>query len=132
MQQTAKVPRAKVKVFGPLVSFCQSCGGVMEQRIPEGEHEMRAVCSKCGAIHYQNPKMVVGCLVEHENKVLLCKRSIQPSYGLWTLPAGYMELGESAAEGAVRETMEEAQADVEVISHFAHLDIPVIGQCRAT
>lgn len=100
----------------------------MEQRIPEGEHEMRAVCSKCGSIHYQNPKMVVGCLVEHEGKVLLCKRSIEPSYGLWTLPAGYMELGESAAEGAARETLEEAQADVDIVSHFAHLDIPLIGQ----
>lgn len=103
----------------------------MQQRIPEGEHELRAVCSKCGSIHYQNPKMVVGCLVEHENKVLLCRRNIEPSYGLWTLPAGYMELGESAAEGAARETLEEARADVEVVAHFAHLDIPLIGQCRA-
>ncbi|KAG0619949.1 hypothetical protein M758_4G177500 [Ceratodon purpureus] len=120
--------QAMPKVFRPVVSFCQSCGGTMEQRIPEGEHEMRAVCSKCGSIHYQNPKMVVGCLVEHENKVLLCRRSIEPSYGLWTLPAGYMELGESAAEGAARETLEEAQADVEVVGHFAHLDIPLIGQ----
>lgn len=124
--------QAPPKVFRPVVSFCQSCGGTMEQRIPEGEHEMRAVCSKCGSIHYQNPKMVVGCLVEYENKVLLCRRSIEPSYGLWTLPAGYMELGESAAEGAARETLEEAQADVEVVGHFAHLDIPLIGQCRAT
>lgn len=116
------------KVFRPVVSFCQSCGGAMQQRIPEGEHELRAVCSKCGSIHYQNPKMVVGCLVEHENKVLLCRRNIEPSYGLWTLPAGYMELGESAAEGAARETLEEARADVEVVAHFAHLDIPLIGQ----
>jgi ADP-ribose/FAD diphosphatase len=70
--------------------------------------------------------------VEHDNKVLLCRRSIQPSYGLWTLPAGYMELGESAAEGAARETWEEAQAKVEVVAHFAHLDIPVIGQVRSS
>jgi ADP-ribose/FAD diphosphatase len=119
---------AKIKFLGPKMSFCPSCGGPIEQQIPEGEHELRAVCTLCHRIHYQNPKMVVGCLVEHDNKVLLCRRSIQPSYGLWTLPAGYMELGESAAEGAARETWEEAQAKVEVVAHFAHLDIPVIGQ----
>ncbi|PWA69157.1 nudix hydrolase [Artemisia annua] len=72
--------------------------------------------------------MVVGCLIEHDNKILLCKRNIQPSYGLWTLPAGYMEIGESASEGAIRETWEEAGAKVEVISPFAQLDIPLIGQ----
>lgn len=72
--------------------------------------------------------MVVGCLIEHDNKILLCKRKIQPSYGLWTLPAGYMEIGESATEGAMRETWEEAGAKVQVLSPFAHLDIPLIGQ----
>ncbi|KAL9259814.1 Nudix hydrolase 23, chloroplastic-like protein [Drosera capensis] len=71
---------------------------------------------------------VVGCLIEHENKILLCKRKIQPSYGLWTLPAGYLEIGESAVQGAMRETQEEAGAEVDVISPFAHLDIPLIGQ----
>ncbi|KAI8558902.1 hypothetical protein RHMOL_Rhmol04G0132500 [Rhododendron molle] len=71
---------------------------------------------------------VVGCLIEHDNKILLCQRKIQPSYGLWTLPAGYMEIGESAAEGAIRETWEEAGAEVEVLSPFAQLDIPRIGQ----
>lgn len=76
--------------------------------------------------------MVVGCLVEHEGKVLLCKRNIQPSHGLWTLPAGYLEVGESAAEGAMRETWEEAGASVEVVSPFAQLDIPFIGQVSNT
>ena len=76
--------------------------------------------------------MVVGCLVEHEGKVLLCKRNIQPSHGLWTLPAGYLEVGESAAEGAMRETWEEAGAIVEVVSPFAQLDIPLIGQVSNT
>ncbi|XP_057836052.1 uncharacterized protein LOC131046345 isoform X2 [Cryptomeria japonica] len=71
---------------------------------------------------------VVGCLVEHNDKVLLCKRKIQPSYGLWTLPAGFLEVGESAAGGAARETLEEACAEVEVVSPFAQLDIPFIGQ----
>ncbi|KAK7285477.1 hypothetical protein RJT34_20250 [Clitoria ternatea] len=110
------------------VKFCQWCGGSTKQDIPEGEEKLRAICTICGRIAYQNPKMVVGCLIEHDNKVLLCKRRIQPSVGLWTLPAGYLEIGESAVEGAIRETREEANADVEVISPFAQLDIPLIGQ----
>ncbi|RZB91579.1 Nudix hydrolase 23, chloroplastic isoform C [Glycine soja] len=110
------------------VKFCQWCGGPTKHEIPEGEERLRAICTSCGKITYQNPKMVVGCLIEHDNKVLLCKRKIEPSYGLWTLPAGYLEIGESAMEGAIRETREEANADVEVISPFAQLDIPLIGQ----
>ncbi|KAJ1403349.1 NUDIX hydrolase domain [Sesbania bispinosa] len=127
------------------IKFCQWCGGSTKYDIPDGEEKLRAICTICGKIAYQNPKMeyrmfcqtcreknsvtvVVGCLVEHDNKVLLCKRSIQPSHGLWTLPAGYLEIGESAVEGAIRETREEANADVEVISPFAQLDIPLIGQ----
>ncbi|KAJ0963863.1 hypothetical protein J5N97_028985 [Dioscorea zingiberensis] len=115
-------------VHKPRIRFCQSCGGATKQVIPNGEEKLRSVCSVCGRIHYENPKMVVGCLVEHDNKILLCKRKIEPSYGLWTLPAGYMEIGESAVEGAMRETLEEACAEVEVISPFAQLDIPLIGQ----
>nr|POF11836.1 nudix hydrolase 23, chloroplastic [Quercus suber] len=216
------------------ISFCQWCGGPTKHEIPSGEEKMRAICTVCGKIAYQNPKMsqvamssdtkarvtvletivgvpadgeqislcdrldtvsaettavrndlaeqrelvlnrveelavvmdaqnqaatetqrqleteiallkravsglpregevatkvkVVGCLIEHDNQVLLCKRKIQPSYGLWTLPAGYMEIGESAAEGAIRETWEEANAEVEGLSPFAQLDIPLIGQ----
>ncbi|XP_048321060.2 nudix hydrolase 23, chloroplastic isoform X1 [Ziziphus jujuba] len=110
------------------INFCQWCGGATKHEIPDGEEKIRAICTVCGKIAYQNPKMVVGCLIEHDNKVLLCKRKIQPSYDLWTLPAGYMEIGESAAEGAIRETWEEANAEVEVISPFAQLDIPLIGQ----
>ncbi|KAG6772317.1 hypothetical protein POTOM_023721 [Populus tomentosa] len=134
------------------INFCQWCGGQTKHDIPDGEEKMRAICTVCGKITYQNPKMVwsfiitikyvmyvsavlsdyrchvVGCLIEHDNKVLLCKRNIQPSFGLWTLPAGYLEIGESAAEGAIRETWEEAHAEVEVVSPFAHLDIPLIGQ----
>ncbi|GMH08209.1 hypothetical protein Nepgr_010049 [Nepenthes gracilis] len=110
------------------INFCQWCGGPTKHEIPDGEEKMRAICTLCGKIAYQNPKMVVGCLIEHEDKILLCKRKIQPSYGLWTLPAGYMEIGESAAEGAIRETHEEAGAEVEGLSPFAQLDIPLIGQ----
>lgn len=112
----------------PSISFCQSCGGPTRQVIPDGEERTRAVCTLCGKIHYENPKMVVGCLVEHNGKVLLCKRKIQPSYGFWTLPAGFMEIGESALEGATRETLEEACAEVEGLSPFAQIDIPRIGQ----
>ncbi|XP_010940232.1 nudix hydrolase 23, chloroplastic isoform X3 [Elaeis guineensis] len=112
----------------PNISFCQACGNPTKDVVPEGEEKIRAVCTVCGRIHYENPKMVVGCLVEHNDKILLCKRKIEPSYGLWTLPAGYLEIGESAAEGAVRETLEEACAEVEIVSPFAQLDIPCIGQ----
>ncbi|KAG1361102.1 nudix hydrolase 23, chloroplastic [Cocos nucifera] len=115
-------------VHKPKVRFCQACGNPTKQIIPDGEEKIRAVCTVCGRIHYENPKMVVGCLVEHDDKVLLCKRKIEPSYGLWTLPAGYLEIGESATEGACRETLEEACAEVEILSPFAQLDIPRIGQ----
>ncbi|XP_031738511.1 nudix hydrolase 23, chloroplastic isoform X2 [Cucumis sativus] len=110
------------------IRFCQWCGGQTKHGIPEGEEKLRAICTVCGKITYQNPKMVVGCLIHHDNKVLLCRRKIEPSYGLWTLPAGYLEIGESAADGAIRETLEEANAEVEVTSPFAQLDIPLIGQ----
>ncbi|XP_039058447.1 nudix hydrolase 23, chloroplastic-like isoform X2 [Hibiscus syriacus] len=110
------------------IKFCQWCGGPAKHEIPAGEEKIRAVCTLCGKIAYQNPIMVVGCLIEHDRKILLCKRNIEPSFGLWTLPAGYLEIGESAAEGAIRETWEEAGAEVEVISPFSQLDIPHIGQ----
>ncbi|XP_022766819.1 nudix hydrolase 23, chloroplastic isoform X2 [Durio zibethinus] len=110
------------------IKFCQWCGGLAKHEIPDGEEKIRAICTICGKIAYQNPKMVVGCLIEHDRKILLCKRNIEPSYGLWTLPAGYLEIGESATEGAIRETWEEAGAEVEVVSPFAQLDIPLIGQ----
>ncbi|KAJ8566123.1 hypothetical protein K7X08_030600 [Anisodus acutangulus] len=110
------------------INFCQFCGGPAKHEIPDGEEKVRAICTRCGKITYENPKMVVGCLIEHDKKILMCRRKIHPSYGLWTLPAGYMEIGESAAEGAIRETWEEANAEAEVQSPFAQLDIPLIGQ----
>ncbi|CAA6673439.1 unnamed protein product [Spirodela intermedia] len=102
--------------------FCQSCGSPTNPIVPDGDEKLRAVCTVCGKIHYENPKMVVGCVVEHDDKVLLCKRKIEPSFGLWILGSR-----ESAMEGATRETLEEACADVEVTSPFAQLDIPGIG-----
>ncbi|KAK9091699.1 hypothetical protein Sjap_024876 [Stephania japonica] len=110
------------------IRFCQWCGAATKQGVPDGDDKMRTICTNCNKVSYQNPKMVVGCLLEHDGKILLCRRKIQPAYGLWTLPAGYMEIGESAVEGALRETWEEACADAEVVAPFAHLDIPLIGQ----
>ncbi|WIA09455.1 hypothetical protein OEZ86_012036 [Tetradesmus obliquus] len=108
--------------------FCRMCGGSMAIIQPEGDKEWRHVCNSCGYIDYFNPRMVVGCVVEHEGKILLCKRAIEPCRGLWTIPAGFMEIGESSAAGAERETYEEAHARVQVLSQYAHWDIPVIGQ----
>ncbi|KAD4888741.1 hypothetical protein E3N88_20814 [Mikania micrantha] len=122
------IKRSTVQGNTRKINFCQLCGGPTKYEKPDGDEKERAICTICGKISYENPKMVVGCLIEHDNKVLLCKRKIQPSYGLWTLPAGYMEIGESATEGAIRETWEEAGAKVRVISPFAQLDIPLIGQ----
>jgi ADP-ribose pyrophosphatase YjhB (NUDIX family) len=86
------------------------------------------MCPSCGAIHYQNPKMVVGCIPEWEDSILLCRRAIEPKYGLWTLPAGFMENGETAAEGAARETLEEAGARVDVLGLYSMISLPDINQ----
>jgi ADP-ribose/FAD diphosphatase len=110
------------------MKFCNLCAAPVEWRIPEGEDRERYVCSKCNVVHYENPRMVVGCIVAHQERVLLCKRAIEPRYGYWTLPAGFLELGESTVEGAVRETFEEAGARVQVTAPYAHFDIPHIGQ----
>ena len=86
------------------------------------------MCTQCARVDYQNPKMVAGCVVLHEGQVLLCRRAIEPCKGLWTLPAGYVELGESVAQGAARETWEEAYAAVTPLQPYAQMDIPRIGQ----
>ncbi len=96
------------------MKFCSHCGSSrIEWRVPDGDTLPRFVCADCGTIHYQNPKIVVGCLPEWEGRVLLCKRAIEPRYGLWTLPAGFLENGETIVAGALRETLEEAHARVE-------------------
>ena len=89
---------------------------------------MRAVCDACGVIHYENPKVVVGCLPAYGDRILICKRAIEPRYGLWTLPAGFMENGESAPEGAAREALEEANARVEIEDLYTVYSIPHISQ----
>ncbi|MCP3920608.1 MAG: NUDIX hydrolase [bacterium] len=110
------------------MKFCSDCGAPVEERIPADDNRLRHVCAGCGVVHYVNPKAVVGCLVEHEDGLLLCRRAIEPKPGLWTVPAGYLEVDESAASGAVRETLEEACARVEVVAPYAHFDLPHIGQ----
>eukprot|EP00199_Chlamydomonas_sp_CCMP681_P005739 CAMPEP_0119104288 /NCGR_PEP_ID=MMETSP1180-20130426/2530_1 /TAXON_ID=3052 ORGANISM="Chlamydomonas cf sp, Strain CCMP681" /NCGR_SAMPLE_ID=MMETSP1180 /ASSEMBLY_ACC=CAM_ASM_000741 /LENGTH=250 /DNA_ID=CAMNT_0007088993 /DNA_START=270 /DNA_END=1022 /DNA_ORIENTATION=- len=117
-------------------NFCRICGSRMQLIMlqPAGvasDSEWRHVCintAECGAVDYHNPRTVVGCIVEHEGKVLLCRRAIEPCRGKWTVPAGYQELAESTAQGAIRETREEATAEVVIDAPFATFDIPSIGQ----
>jgi ADP-ribose pyrophosphatase YjhB (NUDIX family) len=111
------------------VKFCSHCGSArLELRVPDGDNLLRFVCPDCGTIHYQNPKIVVGCLPEWEGRVLLCRRAIEPRYGLWTLPAGFLENGETIGAGALRETLEEARARVELGELYTMISLPQINQ----
>ena len=113
----------------PTTLFCALCGTKVEHRIPADDARVRAVCPACGHIHYDNPKMVVGTLPVYQGKILLCQRAIEPAHGKWTLPAGFMECGESTMQGAWRETFEEACAQVHLIEPVYHIvDIPHIAQ----
>ncbi len=110
------------------IEFCPCCGAHTKLHIPEGDNRERAVCDACDTIHYQNPKIVAGTIPVWEDKVLLCKRSIEPRYGTWTLPAGFMENGETVEQAAARETWEEAQAQLDDYSLYTMLSIPRISQ----
>ncbi|MDR1935537.1 MAG: NUDIX hydrolase [Candidatus Accumulibacter sp.] len=110
------------------MNYCSQCGAKVVLRVPEGDSRPRHVCPQCGEIHYLNPKLVIGCLAEWEDRLLLCRRAIEPRYGLWTLPAGFMENGESTAQAALRETGEEACARVAIGPLFALVNIPHIDQ----
>lgn len=111
------------------MKFCSDCGSAeIGLRIPDGDTLPRFVCGACQAIHYQNPKMVVGCLPEHDGRVLLCRRAIEPRRGLWTLPAGFLENGESIGDGAARETLEEANARVRLGALYTVISLPYIHQ----
>ncbi len=115
--------------FSHTIHFCRQCGVSVEHRVPDdGDTKLRAVCPACGTIHYQNPLNVVGTVPHLGDRVLLCKRNIEPRRGFWTLPAGFMELGESTAEGALRETQEEAGADIELEGLFSLLNVVRVGQ----
>lgn len=112
----------------PPMKYCSRCGANVERRIPDDDNRERWVCARCETVHYQNPLVVVGCVPERDGRILLCKRAIEPRYGYWTVPAGFMELGESLAEGAARETLEEALAEVEIGHLFASIDVIDAGQ----
>jgi len=111
-----------------LIKHCNACGTLVVHRIPDGDSRMRAVCPSCGHIQYENPKIVAGCIPVYGDRILMCKRAIEPRYGLWTLPAGFMELNETAAEGAAREALEEANAKVEVEGLYTVFSLPHISQ----
>ncbi len=110
------------------MNFCSNCGARVVTRIPEGDTLPRFVCDACNTIHYENPKMIVGCVAEWQGKILLCRRAIEPRHGLWTVPAGFLENGETTAAGAQRETLEEANERVEIDALFALYNLPHINQ----
>lgn len=110
------------------MNFCTSCGSAVILQIPEGDDRERFVCSSCALIHYSNPRVIVGCVPHYEGRVLLCKRAIEPRKNYWTLPAGFMENGETTPQGAARETWEEARARVSNLELYRVFDVPSINQ----
>ncbi len=110
------------------MKYCCYCSAELIYDIPDDDNRHRYICKSCDTIHYQNPKIVAGCIPVWEDQVLLCKRAIEPRLGYWTLPAGFMELGETSLEAGIRETLEEANARVEVDDLFAVFNLPYVGQ----
>lgn len=110
------------------IQHCRVCGSRTEYRVPPDDNRERATCTACGEIHYENPLNVVGTVPVWGEQVLLCRRNIEPRHGMWTLPAGFMELGESTSEGALRETIEEAGAKVRMGALFTLLNVVRVGQ----
>ena len=102
------------------MKYCSNCGSLVSKTIPAGDNRERWVCGDCDYVHYQNPRIVVGCVPARGDEVLLCRRAIEPRLGYWTVPAGFMELGETMEEGAARETREEALAEVEIEPPVRH------------
>ncbi len=110
------------------MKYCSTCGHQVEQRIPQGDNRHRYVCVSCETIHYQNPRIVAGTVPLFEDKILLCRRAIEPRYGYWTLPAGFMENSETTTEAAARETLEEALAEVTIDELYTIIHVPHIDQ----
>jgi ADP-ribose pyrophosphatase YjhB (NUDIX family) len=111
-------------------SFCPICGGTTERLRPAGDDRERDVCADCGNVHYLNPKIVVGAVCSLEERLLLCRRAIEPRIGFWTIPAGYMEVGETAEEGAMREAWEEARARIAIDGLIAVYSVKRIDQVQ--
>lgn len=108
--------------------FCPECGAPTELRQPQGDHRVRHICTACSTVHYQNPKLIVGAIPEWEDgRILLCLRAIEPRYGFWTLPAGFMENEETVAQAAARETLEEANARVEIGELYSFYSLPFMS-----
>ena len=125
MRGTDKLPR----MFDlRRIQHCRICGAPTQYRVPADDNRERAVCSACGEVHYENPLNVVGTVPVWDEQVLLCRRNIEPRYGLWTLPAGFMELDETLEAGALRETVEEAGARIELQGLFSLLNVVRVGQ----
>ena len=110
------------------MKFCSNCAAPVVKRVPPGDNLPRWVCDQCGEVHYQNPRLVVGSIPEFEGKLLLCRRAIEPRYGYWTLPAGFMENDETVADAARRETLEEAGARVALGAAFSMISVPRVNQ----
>lgn len=112
------------------MNFCSHCGEPVSLKVPEGDNRSRYVCTGCGRIHYQNPRIIAGCLPIYKDRVLLCRRAIEPRYGYWTLPAGFMENGESTEQAALRETLEETCAEVKLIQLYTLTSIVHVNQVQ--
>jgi len=110
------------------MKFCSDCGHPLQFAVPPGDDRRRFLCPACGAIHYQNPRVVAGCIPEVDGRILLCRRAIEPCYGRWTLPAGYLENGETVTACAERETLEETGASVERLVPYLLFNICHINQ----
>ena len=113
------------------MKFCPECGAPVQLSLPQDDHRERHVCTVCGTIHYENPKLIVGAIPEWEDgRILLCRRAIEPRSGFWTLPAGFMENGETTSQAAARETEEEANARIAVLDLYAMFNLPYINQVQ--
>ena len=110
------------------MNYCSNCGNTVKLGTPPGDDRPRFLCASCGTIHYENPKVVVGCIPEMDGKILLCRRAIEPCFDKWTLPAGYLENGETVSQGAQRETLEEAGAHIEILAPYALFNICYVNQ----
>ena len=110
------------------MNHCSHCGELLTRAVPPGDDRERHICPACGRIHYRNPRMVVGCIPLWKERLLLCRRAIEPRHGTWTIPAGYLETGESVEEGARREMMEEARATAETLQPYGLYNIRQVSQ----